>query len=696
MEETDTADVRGVRQKNEELDALNGELRDPLEVTKTLSGFINNGVQQTDAARLLPPDQVEILVVEDSPTQAALLRAILEHRGYRVTHAENGEHALALARQCKPALVISDIIMPVMDGFCLCQALKQDAATAEVPVILLTALTDSRGIISALKAGADYYLTKPYDQDHLLSQIAFVLSLPPQRFKTEDECLEVDIAGERETIKTNRRQLINLLFATYENTARQNQKLAEMRNKLAAFNKRLEAQVRERTAALSAEIEKRKRKEVLLQQAKEAADAGSRAKSQFLANMSHEIRTPMAGVLGMTELLLQTDLTSQQRKHVEMVRSSGDTLMVVINQILDFSKIEAGGLTVEATDFSLRGTLEEAMSLLAVPAQQKNLQLRWQVAPEIRDALVGDAGHLRQVLLNLVGNAIKFTQQGEVAVEVEMADGRWPMADGGSLLAGDEGEVHQPSAICHLRFSVRDTGMGILKEKHETIFSAFEQADNSHARQFGGTGLGLAISSRLVALMGGRIWVESEVGHGSTFHFTALFGIGDATSPSAVGTAPDNASTSVAAVSDQRPALPPLRILLAEDNPVNQELTLGMLKGRGHAVTIANNGREAVAAVQRCPFDVVLMDLQMPEMDGREAAAAIRADEAASHVHLPIIAMTANALLSERARCLAAGMDEYVTKPVRPKVLFEVIARCLDNASPGDTQGELIAEGAQS
>jgi CheY-like chemotaxis protein len=369
--------------------------------------------------------------------------------------------------------------------------------------------------------------------------------------------------------------------------------------------------------------------------------------------------------------------------------------MVVINQILDFSKIEAGGLTVEATDFSLRGTLEEAMSLLAVPAQQKNLQLRWQVAPEIRDALVGDPGHLRQVLLNLVGNAIKFTQQGEVAVEVEMADGRWPMADGGSLLAGDEGEVHQPSAICHLRFSVRDTGMGIPKEKHETIFSAFEQADNSHARQFGGTGLGLAISSRLVALMGGRIWVESEVGHGSTFHFTALFGIGDATSPSAVATAPDNASTSVAAVSDQRPALAPLRILLAEDNPVNQELTLCMLKGRGHAVTIANNGREAVAAVQRCPFDVVLMDVQMPEMDGREAAAAIRAGEAAGHVHLPIIAMTANALSSERARCLAAGMDEYVTKPVRPKVLFEVIARCLETASPADTQGELTAEEAQ-
>lgn len=238
--------------------------------------------------------------------------------------------------------------------------------------------------------------------------------------------------------------------------------------------------------------------------------------------------------------------------------------------------------------------------------------------------------------------------------------------------------------------------MGILKEKHETIFSAFEQADNSHARQFGGTGLGLAISSRLVALMGGRIWVESEVGHGSTFHFTALFGIGDATSPSAVATAPDNVPTSDAAVSDQRPALPPLRILLAEDNSVNQDLMLWMLEEHGHSVTIASNGREAVAAVQRSAFDVVLMDIQMPEMDGLEATATIRAGEAASHWRLPIIAMTANALPSDRAQCLAAGMDEYVSKPVRLKVLFDIIARCLETASPADTQGELTAEGAQS
>jgi CheY-like chemotaxis protein len=272
-----------------------------------------------------------------------------------------------------------------------------------------------------------------------------------------------------------------------------------------------------------------------------------------------------------------------------------------------------------------------------------------------------------------------------------------------SLAGSNHGTIRRPppeieaagsTILAH--FSVRDTGIGIPKDKHEAVFNAFEQADNSHSRQFGGTGLGLAIASRLIGQMGGHIWVESEAGHGSTFHFTAQFGVRDATSPSVVAAAPDKASASVAVVSAPSLPLPPLRILLAEDNPVNQELMLCMLQAHGHNVTIANNGREAVVVAQRYPFDLVLMDVQMPEMDGFEATAAIRANEAASHLHLPIIAMTANALPSDRARCLAAGMDEYVAKPVTSRALFDVIARCLESASPADKRGELLTEGVQS
>jgi PAS domain S-box-containing protein len=638
-----------------------------------------------------------ILIVDDQIHNLQILSMYLQTKGYLIDQLQNPELVMPFVRKTPPDIILLDIMMPRIDGYEVCKQLKADASTHDIPIIFLSALNDSSNIIKAFSAGGVDYITKPFKEYDVLARVQTHIALRKSRQsleaknkelqneievrkKIENKLFEskknfedifnsttdilfiVDFQGnikdanpkaietygysKKELLNSHIRQLIHKDYQhipdivmediltngytcmEYTDVRKDGSTLiVEAQGSIVNYNGK------PHYLAVLRDITSRKQTEETLIKAKKAADAANNAKSNFLAMMSHEIRTPMNAIIGMTELTLQTDLNSEQEKNLEIIKESSYHLLNVINEILDFSKIEANKLTIENIDFDLYYLIDSVFYLFKGQTKEKGLFFHLEKSERLPQFINGDPIRLKQILVNLLNNAIKFTQSGGITIKA------------------------MPENDTRLVFSVTDTGTGIPEDKHQTIFDSFHQADNSITRVHGGTGLGLAICKKLLEMMDGYITVSSKPGSGSTFSFGIKYQPGDKNSLH-----PQLQNTDWEQLKENTS---PLSILLVEDNAVNAKIATQFFEKMGHDSVTAFHGKEALEMLSMQSFDLVVMDVEMPEMNGLEATRRIRNGEAGDHVsEIPVIAMTAHTLNAFRNECINSGMNDFISKPV--------------------------------
>ncbi|PZO40537.1 MAG: histidine kinase [Pseudanabaena frigida] len=636
-------------------------------------------------------NEPSILVVDDEPDNFDVIETLLSQQNYILHYAASGEEAIARLNLFRPDVILLDVMMPNMDGIEVCQRIRSQPEWKAVPIIMVTALTAKEDLAKCLATGANDFISKPLNTLEFCARVQSMLRIKQQYDQLEranalisaqlEASLEGVIAANEQGQLVGYNQKLRQMWNIDEITINNNdsdQLLFPLLQE-AKFSPELtqilestydeypeqinhgEITINELTYEYYSspvtspngkflgfvwrfrDITERKHSERYLQDAKELAESALRAKSEFLAMMSHEIRTPINGVLGMTQLLSTTSLNTEQQKFVQSIQTSGEVLLTVINDILDFSKLESGKLALENLPVDVHRIITDTYALLAKQAQEKGIELSYQIDEKAPLYFLGDAVRLRQILLNLTSNAVKFTPKGEVCLTVS----------------------YQTENGAELIFSVRDTGIGLTSEQLQKLFQPFTQASIATSRKYGGTGLGLAICQKLVGMMGGRIWAESIPERGSIFSFVLPILATDEV-PQANTGAPEQ-SHQIDAISTDLAIKLPLNILVAEDNLINQEFVQAVLGKMGYAPVIVNDGVEAIAALTRNSYNIVFLDVQMPRMNGIETANYIvqKWSEISSNSSRPIlIAMTASVMQGDREMCLEAGMDDYISKPI--------------------------------
>lgn len=584
----------------------------------------------------------QILIAEDSPTQAEQLRYALEKNRFEVIVAQNGKMAFALAQEKLPTIVISDIVMPEMNGYELCKAIKSNEATADIPVILLTSLSNSEDVLEGLACGADNFLTKPYSEKYLLSIIDQIIA--NKEFRHGDIVrvgVEISFGGKKRFITANQQQMLSLLISSYDAAVQKNSELAQAQEELRTINERLEELVEERTADLSAEIEVRKRTEADLIVAKEKAEESDRLKTAFLHNISHEVRTPMNAIIGFSGLLGEPTIASEKQvQFIDIITQSCYQLLGIITDIISIATIEAGQESTAEERVDLNMIMKQTYELFRPKCQAKGLTLVSEnllLHDEV--LIISDETKLIQILTKLLDNAIKFTREGYVNFGYSV----------------NEKEIE---------FYVEDTGIGISPEMQQEIFKHFSQVESTGAREFGGSGLGLSISKAYVELLGGEVWLKSELGKGSTFYFTIPY-------KKTTGKIAAAGTHSIAEVETDKTLAKTL--LIVEDEESNYRLLEEIFASMNLNLLWAKNGEEAISISKEREVDLILMDLKMPVMDGFEATLRIKDFKP----NLPIIAQTAYTSDFDKSQALLCGCIDYISKPIKRELLISKITENL-------------------